>query len=312
MLVTGANRSGTTWVGEALCQSDELDYVHEPFNSSLWPRLLEVRLGGHYTYVSEENEARYLPSVRRLLENRFPLGAQITEVRSARDAARLTRDFGRSVARRARRRRLLVKDPIALFATEWMVERFDLLVVVMIRHPAAFASSIKRLGWGFDFRYWLEQELLMRDHLGPFRHELERFAASPQDLIDQAVLLWRIFYSYVDHLRESHPELNFVRYEDLAQEPVAGFATLYPALGLHFDEKVAARVAAFSAEGNVAEVATTDRGPTRRDSKAAMWTWTSRLSAEEVERVRAGVEDVSPRFYGEDSWERSSSGHHAP
>lgn len=303
VLVTGSNRSGTTWVGEALCQSDELDYVHEPFNSSLWPRLLEVPLGGHYTYVSTGNEAPFLRSAQRLMANRYPLRAQLPEVRSPRDGARLARDWGRSLARKARRRRLLVKDPIALFASEWLAERFDVLVVVMIRHPAAFAGSIKRLGWAFDFRYLLSQDLLMRDHLGPFRDELVRFAAAPQDLIDQAVLLWRIFYTYVDRLRSDHPDWRFIRYEDLAEDPVAGFAALYPNLGLRFDDGVAARVAGFSAAGNVVEVAATDRGPTRRDSRAAKWTWTTRLEPGEVARVRAGVADVAPRFYGEESWQ---------
>jgi len=44
----------------------------------------------------------------------------------------------------------------------------------MIRNPGAFPSSIKRLGWRFDFRNWLGQELLMRDYLLPFERELAR------------------------------------------------------------------------------------------------------------------------------------------
>ena len=65
--MTGSNRSGTTWVGEALCQSDELEYLHEPFNPSITPRLLERRPAGHYHYVCEDNGAAWAPSVERLL-----------------------------------------------------------------------------------------------------------------------------------------------------------------------------------------------------------------------------------------------------
>ena len=59
----------------------------------------------------------------------------------------------------------LLKDPIALFSTPWLVDRFNVHAVVMIRHPAAYVSSVSRLGWRFDFGYLLGQDLLMRDLL---------------------------------------------------------------------------------------------------------------------------------------------------
>jgi hypothetical protein len=61
-------------------------------------------------------------------------------------------------------------------------------------------------------------------------------------------------------------------------------------------------VATFSDEGNVKEVAAGDRGPTRRDSRAAKWTWLRRLTPEEVERVRSGTAAVADRFYDGASW----------
>jgi LPS sulfotransferase NodH len=36
ILVTGAHRSGTTWVGKILCASGEAAYISEPLN--LWHR----------------------------------------------------------------------------------------------------------------------------------------------------------------------------------------------------------------------------------------------------------------------------------
>jgi hypothetical protein len=302
LLVTGSNRSGTTWVGEALCQSEELEYLHEPFNSSLWPRLLERRPPGHYHYICEDNEAAWIPSVERLLRYRFPVRAQLGEVDSPRAAAKLARDWGRSAARRARHRRPFLKDPIALFAAEWLATRFDVQVVVMVRHPAAFASSIKRLGWRFDARSWLDQPLLMRDHLGSMRSDLERLAAGGVDLVDEAVILWNAFYGVVARLSARHPDWQVLCYEDLAEAPVDGFARLYPALGLRWEAEVARRVAGFSDEGNVKEVAAGDRGPTRRDSRAAKWTWLRRLTPEEAERVREGTAALAGRYYDDASW----------
>jgi hypothetical protein len=306
LLVTGSNRSGTTWVGEALGQSDEVAYLHEPFNSSLWPRLLERRPPGHFLYVCEENGGPWVEPVDRLLHHRFPLGAQLGEVRTPKDGAKLAREWARSLRRRAGRRRPLLKDPIALFASEWLARHFDLDVVVMVRHPAAFASSIKRLGWRFDFASWLEQPLLLRDHLGPMRADLERMARGGSDLVDEAIVLWNAFYGVVATLEDRHPEWHVLRYEDLAAEPEEGFARLYPALGLRWDEEVARRVAAFSDERNVKEVPAREKGTVRRDSRAAMWTWTSRLTAEEVDRVRAGTAAVAGRYYDDSAWEPPS------
>jgi hypothetical protein len=310
--VTGSNRSGTTWVGEVLCQSGELEYLHEPFNSSLWPRLLDAPLGGHYTYVGPENGADYEAAVDRMLHFRFPVRSQVVEVRSPRDAAKLLRGWGASGIRRSRHRRPLLKDPIALFASEWLADRFDMAVIVMIRHPAAFASSIKRLRWTFDFRHWLAQEHLMQRYLAPMRSDIEGYLRGEPDLVDEAILLWRAFYSVVAQLQERHPDWHYERYEDLAESPAEGFRRLYGSLGLRHDADVAARIAGFSAEGNVKEVPESEKGTVRRDSRAAKWTWTQRLTPEEIDRVRAGVADVADRYYGDDDWAPRAPGPHVP
>ena len=116
ILVTGSNRSGTTWVGRMLEASRELEYVHEPFNASLWPRPLGMRLGGHYAYVSEANEEALGAAMRRVLAYRPPYLRQLPEARGPRDVARLGKAVLLAERARLRRRRPLLKDPIAIFA----------------------------------------------------------------------------------------------------------------------------------------------------------------------------------------------------
>jgi hypothetical protein len=72
----------------------------------------------------------------------------------------------------------LIKDPIALFAAEWLADVFGVRVVVLIRHPAAFAASLKRLNWTHPFGDFLAQPLFMRDLLAPFEEDIRRFAAA--------------------------------------------------------------------------------------------------------------------------------------
>jgi hypothetical protein len=304
ILVTGSNRSGTTWVGKMLCQSNELRYIHEPFNSSNWPRLLGIRLGGHYTYVCAENEGRYVGPVADVLRSRPRLARQALEVRGKRDVLRLGRHTVDALDGVVRRRRPLLKDPIALFSTPWLADRFNVQPVVMIRHPAAYVSSVSRLGWRFDFSYLLGQDLLMRDLLGDFRGEITAMAAKGDAAtpFEQAMLLWRLKYAVVDRWREERPEWVFLRYEDLAADPLVGFEQLYGRLGLTFDARAAAGIESFTGEGNAKERPTTEAHNVKRDSRAARWAWLKRLSADEIGRIREGVGAISDRFYTGEEW----------
>jgi hypothetical protein len=40
----------------------------------------------------------------------------------------------------------------------------------------------------------------------------------------------------------------------------------------------------------------------RLNSRAGVESWRRRLTPEQVERIRTGVADVSPRFYSDDDW----------
>ena len=51
ILVTGAHRSGTTWVGKMLALAPGVGYVHEPFN----PRFSAGRFDRYFTVVTREN-----------------------------------------------------------------------------------------------------------------------------------------------------------------------------------------------------------------------------------------------------------------
>jgi hypothetical protein len=302
ILVTGSNRSGTTWVGEMLCHSGALRYVYEPFNPGLWPRWTATPLPHRNLYVCAENEGPWRGEVAAVLEGRRPILAQVGDVHRPRQAAKLVRDAHDRFRRRHDRRSTLLKDPIAIFSSPWLAERFGLAVVAMIRNPAAFASSIKRLEWGFDFRNWLDQELLMRDLLEPFEREVVAMVDRRHDLIDQAILLWRVHYGVIDRWRTEHPDWRFVRWEDLASAPVEGFRELYGDLGLSFHAAAGTQIASDNAPGNVTEVASHDTGTVRRDSRAAAGAWRHRLGVDEFARVRDGVADIAPHFYAPDEW----------
>lgn len=302
ILVTGSHRSGTTWVGKLLARAPGVAYVHEPFNPGRAPGWIGGRLPHWYLYVGPENERGYIPTFERVVRLRYPIGLDLPRLRSPRQVAQAALEWPRSLAARARGDRPLIKDPIALFSSEWLARRFGARVVVMVRHPAAFAGSLKRLGWTFDFRNWAQQDLLLRDLLAPFAGEIEAFARTERDIIDQAILMWNGIHHAIGSFRDRHPDWVLVKYEDLAARPVAGFRELAGRLGLAWDRRMDEAVARFSSDRNRGEVPTWLHRSVKRDSRSAARTWLSRLTDEERARVRAGTEQIAGAFYTEADW----------
>ena len=89
--------------------------------------------------------------------------------------------------------RPLVKAPIALFSAEWLAARFDMDVLILIRHPAAFVSSLKIKNWNFPFDHFLQQPKLIRNHLAIYEEEIQEYATQKFEVINQAILLWKFF-----------------------------------------------------------------------------------------------------------------------
>lgn len=284
-----------------LCASREAGYVHEPFNPNRSPGWFPEPLPHWFIYLTEENAAPYERAVEDLLALRYPLRS-LVRARSPRQLAQQLPELGRSAVYRVQRRRTLLKDPMALFSAEWLARRFRMDVVVMVRHPAAFVSSIKKLNWGFDYeRNWLAQELLMRDLLGPWAESFRGYRGEV-DLVGEGIVMWNAMYDVVRGYRERHPEWHFVKHDDLAADPVAGFRDLYGRLGLRWDERARAEVERSTNETNVKEVPAWRRRAINRDSKAARRTWTQRLTPDEVARVRREVAGVAASFYDEEEW----------
>jgi hypothetical protein len=300
ILVTGAHRTGTTWVGKMLAANPRTAYVSEPLNVLHRPGLLGVGVSHWYTYICAENEADYLKPFLELLSYRYHLLAEIASLRSLRDFFRMGRDLSIFMSGRILRKRLLLKDPFAIFSLAWFTERLDCQIVVTVRHPAGFASSLKRLNWAFDFRDLLNQPLLMRDVLEPYREEMQSIQAD--DVIGQAALLWAMIYRSVGAARQQFPALRIVRHEDLSRDPLSGFRELYNELGLDFTPSVERAILNSSSSENPAELSRQKVHSVKLDSRANLDNWKRRLLSEEIARIRKATEEVAQLYYPEVDW----------
>jgi sulfotransferase family protein len=299
ILVTGAHRSGTTWVGKMLALAPGVAYIHEPFSPRTAAGLSPARFDRYFTVVTSENEARYRPGLEQTIHFRYALGAQLRSLRGGRDLARIPRDLTRVEHARLSGARPLVKDPIALLSAEWLAETFGMDVVVLIRHPAAFAASLKRLGWKHSFATFI-QDGGVPEVLRPYEAEIREQAEQPGETLAQAALLWRVLYNAVDGYRERHPGWSFLRHEDVSAEPVATFERLYAQFGLEFTPSVRQSIARASAPDNPAELPTPHA--VELDSAASIGRWREDLTGEEVETLRDRTRDVWPRFYSDADW----------
>jgi hypothetical protein len=300
ILVTGTHRSGTTWVGKMLAADVCIAYISEPLNVLHRPGVFRAKVKNWYQYICEENENEFLPAFHELLEFDYHLLDEIQSLRSRRDVLRMGRDFFIFYNGLMRGLRPLLKDPFAVFSAPWFAKRLNCKVVIAVRHPAAFASSLKRLNWPFDFQDLLNQPLLMRDHLEPYREEMQ--SVHSNDVIGQSALLWKLIYRAVHATRELYPDFLFVRHEDLSIDPIPGYRALYESLGLEFSPRVEKTILNSSSSENPVELSRKKVHAIKLDSRASVDNWKKRLTTEEIQRIRKMTEDVSTLYYSDAEW----------
>jgi len=308
ILVTGTHRSGTTWVGKMLAADALTAYISEPLNVLHRPGVFHAKVAHWYQYVCDENESQYLSAFQELLEFDYHLWDEIRSLRSRKDFLRMGRDFLIFYNGLMRGQRALLKDPFAVFSTPWFAKKLNCKVVITVRHPAAFASSLKRLNWPFDFQDLLDQPLLMRDHLEPYRDQMQSIKSD--DVIGQAALLWKVIYHSVhttlrqaqDGARELNPNFIIVRHEDLSRDPIAGYRKLYKSLDIVFTPRVEKIILNSSSSENPKELSSKKIYSVKLNSRTIVDIWKKRLSGEEIDRIRKMTEEISALYYSDVEW----------
>lgn len=308
ILLTGSHRSGTTWAANMLAAAPGLGFVMEPFNdANNRPGIFNASFGCFFPYITEENESPYLEAAKKTIGFRYELGAGLGAAGSVREYARVIKDLYQTSQNRLMGKRPFVKDPNALFLAEWLGKRFDMDVVILIRHPAAFISSLKILNWGFPFSSLTGQPLLLHDYLSQYEADIVAYARKEQDLLDQGILVWKILHHVISQYQQRHDDWHFIRHEDLSLDPERQFNTLFDGLGLAFTQRVRERLQKYTGVGNEADttsmdVALNSRKSISRHSKKNIWNWKQRLSDDEIKYIRERVEPVSSLYYSDKDW----------
>lgn len=310
ILVTGAPRSGSTWLGNVLSLAPDVGFIHEPFNRFCSHGLCRANFPYSFMYVTEANEDLYLEPMRDTIAWRFSPGAELRAIptrskpKPPRAIARLVRDYAYFKQMRRKGARMVIKDPIALFSADWIARRFDARVVVIIRHPAGFVASMRAANFKVHFRALARQPSLLEDRLAPFADEIRAAPPHPSQSIEANTLLWGILHHHIDLLRREHPDWIFVRHEDLSRNPEAAFPPLFNRLGLPFTDKVREGLTQFTRDqpklGRFSIFGTRRR--TMRSSQASVQAFRQRLTPDEIATIRRLSSPLWERFYDAEDW----------
>lgn len=293
-MVTGTHRSGTTWVGRTIAQAQNVELVYEPFNLETTRYNFEYKFDYWFEHVPtskkqkeiEEEFDQYIPNnfiqypAKICRESGYPLKTPLI--------------FAKYLLLSASRPRYLLKDPIALLSAGWLYERYDLKVVCMIRNPLAFAGSLKKQGWDFDFKNFLEQEELMKTLLSDFKDEMGKVYAEG-DFIDRVSLLWNVLNFVILDYQKRYPEWFFIKHETLARNPDENFGRMFRYLGLDFNDEIENYIRTYTSEKNPAEAKSNEFQP--RDAEKTIQAWKTRLTEEETERVRKATTEINSQLY---------------
>lgn len=299
ILVTGTQRSGTTWVGRVLSSDGNIGYIHEPFNR-INKKIHNSPIIYPYQYIDKRIDVESEHAYSKYLE--YFIRQDISFYRNSilglkHIDSRFVNPMKHYFDNKKSQKLKIIKDPFALLSCEWLQLQQDFQIVIVIRHPAAFALSMKEKGWIVTPSTFKTQE----NDLAHFYNSDQSIIQSYLDLdnkkknyIDSAIYGWNLLYSAIIYYKQNYPDWIMVRHEDLSNSPINEFRKLFGQLSLDFD-KVALKQIKDSSQGSGVKGA-------YRDSKLNAQKWKQILSKEEILRIKSDTELYWKHFYSESDW----------
>ena len=306
IFVTGMIRSGTTFAGKILTIPIEVDYIHEPFNGGY--RLSD---GQPFSprYVRPENcdaQARqYRDHLAPLFDYEFELNTthHPDDSWTRKIVKTLFGSRGPLYLKLAKlnpfHRASVIKDPVGKLATSFLHETFDVQPVILIRHPASLAASLKRVGWFPEMKDFVQQPELVEDYFADEPDFLQR--DWPSRLLE-SMAHWRATYKVLLTQAASHSNWQIVTHEELSAHPVSVFKRLYQTLDLPWSNRVAHTIRKLTNTRDSAEARGGQAMDLSRNSADIFEMRRDSLSKDERKAIFEIVEDVALQVYSRDSF----------
>lgn len=216
IIVAGAGRSGTTWLGEVIASQGPWRLMFEPFHPQ---QVADYSLFNYFQYMRpNEDNRRLLAYTHRVLTG---------DIRHPWIDGYVEHLFPKY---------RLIKDIRICLLLRWIREHFpDVPIVFIIRHPCAVVSSRLKLKWAtdHDIEPFLQQPQLIEDFLSS---KLPVIRGATTDEQKHAIV-WSV--SNLVPLEQFRDDgLKVVFYEDLLLRPESEIPALFEALNLPFGPSV--------------------------------------------------------------------------
>lgn len=293
VVVTGAHRSGTTVMGAMLNECPDTFVVHEPFNMEWGIEGVPLR----YPYMTwrdantQQSRAlrTYLMTGEAVWKSRGRfVPPWIERAKEHRRAITVLRASGHTA---------IVKDPFLLLALGWINHALsDRPVVVTLRHPASWVSSL------------LRRQMHPRSVLASLRSQdacgdpvVRDLLAARQweddDIVGSGAATWACLTRMLEVQLDAGADALVVRMEDFAREPRRMFGEILEATRLRPPADVDAVVEHYTGSQNIVSPDPTVMHHLRRNSAALAEAWRNKLSLAEQARIREVCEPHAGRWY---------------
>lgn len=301
-MVTGAPRSGTTFVGKMLALPYHVAYVDEPFNSLTGVKGMDT----WFPYMTEaKNEHEQL--VRDVIEGRASFKQSLIRQGTNNPLRQLAREMFVSRENLEHRldsynplkQRYLIKDPLAAFSSEYLHRQFDLHTVAVMRHPASMLASYKRLGWRFNLDDLKHQPALMDDHLHEIIGRVNARKVSP---IEEGSYLWVAINSVLEKYAKRNENMLLVRHEDISRDPLTEFFKMYQRYELPFTTRVQRRIKEHTSADNTADPIGNVVHQLKRDSAENIHRWKKILTQKEIDLIHEITGPLADKYYSAAEW----------
>jgi hypothetical protein len=307
ILVTGAPRSGTTALGRMIGFSRHANYLWEPFNDKYWHGVPD-----YYPYIgksTKEDKKRFYDT---LITNAIHL-RNLKPIVTINPEDSLLKRAGKKLGinrttflwyKTPQIKQLLyhasimvLKDPIGIFLSGYLAQEHGFKIIATIRHPAAVASSRKKLNWVFNFDWWRNQEDFYADHFKDIDDQLKKYEL---DFIEETAFHWLTCYSYIQKVKEQYPDkVMIVRHEDMSEKPISELQKVFEYVGLPFEEKIQKKIVHITSGTQLEKSTSTLATLERRDGKRLVFKWKKDTTQKELDIINEITRPVSSLYYKE-------------
>ena len=304
VFVTGIPRSGSTFLGKVLCAATGVAYLHEPFNPAKGVKGCTKR----YLYLDRDSEGSQESAVREAVQMLGNLKASyIEKPRISRTA--FVDTLSRAVGGRGGLNQMIarltpglntgiLKDPTAFLMADYLFSRHGMKPVIIVRHPASWYASWKRMGWQTNMDLMFAQPAVVQKYLFD---DVDLFKRVRTGSVEEAALFWKSVYCVLLTQADKHG-WTVIKHEDLSLNPVDEAKKLYQDLALPWSSRVERKIERWTTN-NSADAPSGRPLDIRRDSANIFSSRIAEVSDDERTVLYKMTLPISSRFYDEKTFD---------